>query len=113
MTSTFKVHIGYEKFRSEGAKKVSDDISDGDETNNCTDTESSDCDVFSSDSGSKSEESSDASAHEAVFVPLNNPNKQRKSVVINIFHQSHAHVNARLLTKIASQFGVKLTGRLH
>lgn len=38
----------------------------------------------------------------------NKPDK-RASVDINIFHQGHAHVDARLLAKTASSLGVKLT----
>lgn len=100
-------------FRSERAKNISDDVSDGDDTDDGTDAELSDCDVSGSDSNLRSEESCDASAHEAVFVPSNKRDK-RKSVDINAFNQSHAHVNARLrTTKTASQIGVQLIGRLY
>lgn len=103
------------KFCSDRAKNVSNNVGDGDETDDCADAKPSDCDISSSDSNWHSGISSDAVHMKRCWslrVSTKKPDK-RTLVDINIFHQTHAHVNARLLLKTAAQIGVQFTGRLH
>lgn len=89
------------KFRSERTKNLSDDVCDGDEADDCTDTGSLDCDISSSDSKSKSEESSDASAHEVVLVNRINPTNGSQWISMPSIRRMHmktlGHLRRQLL----------------